>query len=128
MAAPSSAKQVAENKLRKTSSTKQGQPLLLAARLRYMKPAPERFWIPIQTYAADGGARPNSGGTPFRQPSPAYPSAMRGRHRRSISARKLSEINFQSGNAFLKSSTAHCTHKKATAHSQPGWSRGTHLL
>jgi len=35
---------------------------------------PERLWIPIQTYAADGGTRPNSGGAPFRQPSPAYPS------------------------------------------------------
>ena len=35
---------------------------------------PERFWIPVQTYAADGGARPNSGGAPFRQPCPAYPS------------------------------------------------------
>jgi len=35
----------------------------------------ERFWIPFKTYAADGGARPNSGGTPFRQPCPAYPFA-----------------------------------------------------
>jgi hypothetical protein len=102
MAASSSAKQAPQNKLRKTSSTKQGQPLLLAARLRYMKPAPERFWIPIQTYAADGGARPNSGGTPFRQPSPAYPSAMRGRHRRSISARKLPELVFNPETHFSK--------------------------
>jgi hypothetical protein len=37
--------------------------------------ADERFWIPIKTYAADGGARPNSEGTPFRQPCPAYPFA-----------------------------------------------------
>lgn len=37
---------------------------------------PERLWVPIQTYAADGGTRPNSGGAPFRQPSPAYPSAI----------------------------------------------------
>jgi hypothetical protein len=36
----------------------------------------ERFWIPVQTFAADGGARPNPGGTPFRQPCPAYPSTI----------------------------------------------------
>ena len=28
----------------------------------------------LKTFAADGGARPNPGGTPFRQPCPAYPS------------------------------------------------------
>src|ERR1700685_2164865 len=28
------------------------------------------------TFAADGGARPKSGGTPFRQPCPAYPSTI----------------------------------------------------
>jgi len=39
------------------------------------KPTPERFWIPNQTNAGDGGARLNYGGTPFRQPCPAYPSA-----------------------------------------------------
>src|SRR5580698_8460227 len=52
----------------------QSQPLLLTARVR--KTAPERFWIPVRPTlrAADGGARPNSGGTPFRQPCPAYPS------------------------------------------------------
>ena len=40
--------------------------------------APERFWIPLRPtlHAADGGARPNSGGTPFRQPCPAYPSTI----------------------------------------------------
>ena len=36
---------------------------------------PEKFWIPIQIYAADGDARPNCGDAPFRQPCPAYPSA-----------------------------------------------------
>src|SRR3984885_16033036 len=35
---------------------------------------PEKFWIPIQIYAADGDARPNCGDAPFRQPCPAYPS------------------------------------------------------
>jgi len=54
----------------------QGRPLLLTARLRYSKLMLERFWIPIQTIAADGGARPKSGGTPFRQPCPAYPSTI----------------------------------------------------
>jgi len=48
------------------------RPLLLGAQLPYCI-APERFWIPFKTFAADGGARPNSGGTPFRQPCPAYP-------------------------------------------------------
>jgi hypothetical protein len=38
---------------------------------------PERFWIPIQIYAADGDARPNCGDAPFRQPCPAYPFARR---------------------------------------------------
>jgi len=40
---------------------------------------PARFWIQIQTYAADGGARPNSGGTPFRQPCPACSSLSGGK-------------------------------------------------
>ena len=57
-------------------------------------------------YAADGGARPNSGGTPFRQPCPAYPSAIG----RKAPQERFSEESFRtctsSGNAFLNSSTA----------------------
>ena len=49
--------------------------LLIAYRAASHKRADERFWIPFKTFAADGGARPNSGGTPFRQPCPAYPFA-----------------------------------------------------
>ena len=50
---------------------------------------PERFWIP-KTFAADGGARPNSGGTPFRQPCPAYPSTKG----RKAPQERFSEENF----------------------------------
>ena len=56
----------------------------------------------LKTCAADGGARPNCGGTPFRQPCPAYPSTMGGRHRRNVSARKASDQR-RIGNAFFKS-------------------------
>src|ERR1700722_1785024 len=58
------------------------------------------------TFAADGGARPNSGGTPFRQPCPAYPSTIG----RKAPQERFSEESFRnctsSGNAFLKSSAA----------------------
>src|SRR5262249_42120355 len=62
----------------------------------------ERFWIPFKTYAADGGARPNSGGTPFRQPCPAYPFAKGERHRRNVSARNVSEPYFHPETSFSK--------------------------
>ena len=62
------------------------QSCLFSTRIRHGRPKsaipshraqmPERFWNPVQTYASDGGARPNSGGTPFRQPCPAYPSTI----------------------------------------------------
>ncbi len=58
------------------------------------------------TFAADGGARPNSGGTPFRQPCPAYPSTKG----RKAPQERFSEESFRtctsSGNVFLYSSTA----------------------
>ena len=67
--------------------------------------ADERFWIPFKTYAEDGGARPNSGGTPFRQPCPAYPSTIG----RKAPQERFSEESFRtctsSGNAFLYSFT-----------------------
>jgi hypothetical protein len=98
---------------------------------RYRKLALQRFWIPVQTRAADGGARPNSGGTPFRQPCPAYPSAF---------ARKAPQVRFseESFRTTLRvwkriSQKLHCesprtlqkphsirAHKKAAAHSKPG--------
>jgi len=56
----------------------------------------------LKTFAADGGARPISGGTPFRQPCPAYPSTMGGRHRRHVSARKVSEYALPSETRFSK--------------------------
>src|SRR6516164_4512578 len=57
--------------------TGHNRPLLLVTHLRSQSHTrtDERFWIPVKTYAADGGARPNCGGTPFRQPCPAYPFA-----------------------------------------------------
>src|SRR5208282_3081689 len=108
------------------------RPLLLTARLHYYKLTPERFWIPIQTIAADGGARPNSGGTPFRQPCPAYPSTIG----QKAPQERFSEESFRActalGNAFLYSSTASPLHtqprRKPTAHSKPGCTRGTHLI
>ena len=60
--------------------------------------APERFWIPIQTYAADGGARPISGGTPFRQPCPAYPSTIG----RKVPQARFSEESFRTCTSIRK--------------------------
>jgi len=48
----------------------------------------------------------NSGGAPFRQPCPAYPSASGERRRRYVSARKLPDLTTCSGNVFLESPTA----------------------
>jgi hypothetical protein len=59
---------------------------------------PERLWIPIQTYAADGGTRPNSGGAPFRQPSPAYPPTKG----RKAPQEHFSEENFRTYCSFRK--------------------------
>ena len=65
------------------------RPIIASRRAQLIcKPALRRFWIPVQTFAADGGARPSFGGAPFRQPCPAYPFASGERHRRSVSARK----------------------------------------
>src|ERR1700757_5232050 len=90
----------------------------------------ERFWIPFKTFAADGGARPNSGGTPFRQPCPAYPFAMGERHRRNVSARKLSEPGLHSETHFSKAQPRLFARnrKKLAAHNKPGCPRGTKLL
>src|ERR1700730_6804686 len=64
----------------------------------------------LKTFAADGGARPNPGGTPFRQPCPAYPSTKG----RKAPQERFSEESFRtctsSGNAFLNSSTARSLH------------------
>jgi hypothetical protein len=71
------------------------------------------------TTLIDGGTRPNSGGAPFRQPCPAYPSADNRRsslsrtgsptwgerHRRNASARKSPDCT-SSEDVFLKSFTA----------------------
>jgi hypothetical protein len=81
--------------------------------------------------AADGGARPNSGGTPFRQPCPAYPSTKG----RKAPQERFSEESFRtsyfksatsSGNVFLfvYSSTASllCTPPHSKTHStQQAW-------
>src|ERR1700719_174382 len=81
------------------------QPLLLTAQVRCRKPRQRDSGFP-KTFAADGGARPNSGGTPFRQPCPAYPSTIG----RKAPQERFSEESFRnctsSGNAFLKSSAA----------------------
>jgi hypothetical protein len=72
--------------------TSQNRPLLLVAYCSQSHTRPdERFWIPFKTYAADGGARPNPGGTPFRQPCPACPFARAKGSRRYVSARNVSE-------------------------------------
>src|SRR5437763_14819691 len=69
------------------------RPLLLTAQLAYAQTsARERFWIPVQAIAADGGARPIRGGTPFRQPCPAYPSAQG----QKASQQRSSEESFRS--------------------------------
>jgi hypothetical protein len=83
---------------------------------------PERFWIPVRTYAFDGGARPNCGGTPFRQPCPAYPSTIG----RKAPQERFSEESFRtrtsSGNEFLKSSAASLRQHGSKTHStQQAW-------
>src|SRR5579862_2001792 len=79
---------------------------------------PERFWIPGQTFAADGGARPNCGGTPFRQPCPAYPSTIG----RKAPQERFSEESFRtrtsSGNVFLNSSAVSPLHAPPQKNSQ----------
>src|SRR3984957_20840135 len=83
------------------------------------------------TFAADGGARPKSGGTPFRQPCPAYPSTIG----RKAPQERFSEESLRtctsSGNAFLYSFTVSflpTRQQNLTAHSKPGCTRGTKLL
>ena len=76
----------------------------------------------LKTFAADGGARPNSGGTPFRQPCPAYPSTIG----RKAPQERFSEESFRnrtsSGNAFLNSSTASSRPTRQQTHStQQAW-------
>src|SRR5580693_3311225 len=73
--------------------------------------------------AADGGARPNPGGTPFRQPCPAYPST-KGRKapqerfsEESFRSYKLHpETYFSSSIAPLQVLCAHSYTAKLTAH------------
>jgi hypothetical protein len=101
------------------------QPLLLAAHKM-----PERFWIPGQTYAADGGARPNSGGAPFRQPCPAYPAtkgwqAPQERFSEEVSGKcRHPETGFSKAQLQIYAHTA--AQEKLAAHSKPGCTRGTH--
>src|ERR1700719_4331456 len=106
------------------------QPLLLTAQVRCRKPRQRDSGFP-KTFAADGGARPNSGGTPFRQPCPAYPSTIG----RKAPQERFSEESLRtctsSGNAFLYSFTVSflpTRQQKLTAHSKPGCTRGTKLL
>jgi hypothetical protein len=70
------------------------------------------------TFAADGGARPKSGGTPFRQPCPAYPSTIG----RKAPQERFSEESFRnltpSRNVFLYRSTASSPQQPAQKYSQ----------
>ena len=52
--------------------------------------ADERFWIPFKTYAADGGARPNSGALRFVSLALHILSHKGERRRRNVSARNVS--------------------------------------
>ena len=66
---------------------------------------PERDSGFFKTYAADGGAQPLSGGTPFRQLCPAYPSPG-GRQRRDCFSEGVPTPLHMSGNVYLNSSAA----------------------
>ena len=77
----------------------------------------KKFWVSVMTYAADGGAQSQiTGGTPFRQLCPAYPS-FAGRQRRICFSEDVPEF---SGNPLLKLAPAASapTHKKATPYRQ----------
>src|SRR5580704_2876683 len=91
--------------------------------------APERFWIPLDLRFALPTVAPgqNSGGTPFRQPCPAYPST-KGRKapQERFSEESFRSYNSSSGNVFLfvYSSTASflCTPPHSKTHStQQAW-------
>ena len=88
------------------------QPLLLTAQVRFRKPRQRDSGFP-STFAADGGARPNSGGTPFRQPCPAYPSTKGWKAPQERFSEECLRISTSSGNAFLYSSTASVAHNHA---------------
>jgi len=64
------------------------------------------------TFAADGGARPKSGGTPFRQPCPAYPSTIG----RKAPQEHFSEESFRTFTSIRKRTfqPLHCKHSAIT--------------
>jgi hypothetical protein len=88
------------------------RPLLLTAQPLITDQRRERFWIPVQAFAADGGARPNAGALRFVSLALHILPHKGERRRRNVSARKVSEPD-KVGNAFLYSSTAVSTHTAA---------------
>jgi hypothetical protein len=73
---------------------KQGQPLLLAAQVRFRPLAPERFWIPLELRFALPTVAPGQTPGALRFVSLALHILPQkgGRHRRNVSARKVSEV------------------------------------
>ena len=88
------------------------RPLLLTGQPLITDQRRERFWIPVQAFAADGGARPNAGALRFVSLALHILPHKGERRRRNVSARKVSEPD-KVGNAFLYSSTAVSTHTAA---------------
>ena len=75
----------------------------------------------LKTFAADGGARPNSGGTPFRQPCPAYPST-KGRKAPQERFSEEKSPNSLHPETHFSNSTASCLPTRQQTHStQQAW-------
>ena len=76
----------------------------------------------LKTFAADGGARPKSGGTPFRQPCPAYPST-KGRKapQERFSEEKFPNLHFIRKRISQTLLQAFCPHGSKTYSTQQAW-------
>ena len=104
------------------------RPLLLTGQPLITDQRRERFWIPVQAFAADGGARPNAGA--LRSVSLAlHILPHKGeRRRRNVSARKVSEPDAESETHF---STAQLpsprTPPQKTSSTQQAWMNSRNL-
>jgi hypothetical protein len=89
------------------------RPLLLTAQPLITDQRRERFWIPVQAFAADGGARPNAGALRFVSLALHILPHKGERRRRNVSARKVSEPDAESETHFSTAQLPVSTHTAA---------------